>query len=147
MLWTAMSLVLRGLHEIKSTRRPIDRPASGLENGAMERRHDFRIEADEPVTITLLQGAEASWAGRFADWSDAGMRIRLDTALEVGSLLRLEVGEELMVAEVGHCASEADGYCAEVLLWERIDKSELRRLVRESVGGPLFEVVPEPVAA
>ncbi len=113
----------------------------------MEQRRELRIERGQSVAITHLHSDDGRWSGRFVDSSSEGMRIKLDSELKVGSLLRLETGCDLMVAEV--CQSESDGaeYCASLSLLEWMEKSELERLVREAVTGPPPGPVPQVIAA
>lgn len=112
----------------------------------MEPRRELRIELDEPVAITNLNRGDGRWSGRFVDLSGDGMRIKLDSDLEVGSLLKLETGDDLMVAEVRESESDGGEYCASLSLLEWMDKSELERLIREAVLGTAAPM-PQVIAA
>jgi hypothetical protein len=112
----------------------------------MERLPSFRIYLDERVAITLLQREDVSYVGRFIDWSHDVMRVKLDADLELGSLLTLEIGNDVMVAEVRHCESDGTGHCAGLFILEWIEKSELKRLLREAVADPvpqMHSLLPE----
>lgn len=113
----------------------------------MEQPSELRIELDEPVAITHLHRDDGHWSGRFVDLSADGMRIKLDSDLEVGSLLKLETGDELMVAEVRQSESDGAEYCATVSLLQWMEKSELERLIREAVAGPVPAPAPQDIAA
>jgi hypothetical protein len=103
----------------------------------MEQRHELRIKSEETVAITHLNRGDDHWSGRFVDLSGDGIRIQLDSDLEVGSLLKLETEDDLMVAEVRQSESDGEGYRATMSLLEWMEKSELERLIREAVTGPV----------
>jgi hypothetical protein len=113
----------------------------------MEQRHELRIKSDEPVSITRLNRGDGRWSGRFVDLSDDGIRIKLDSDLEVGSLLKLETDDDLMVAEVRQSESEGAEYCTTLSVLDWMDKAELERLIREAVMGPSSASAPEVIAA
>jgi hypothetical protein len=106
----------------------------------MDKRTDSRVslsvKVNQPVTITALLDDDAVTAGRFVDLSLNDLRIKSDADLEVGSLLRLEVGDDLMMTEVCHCEPDQGEYTAGLLILSRLEKSELKRLRREAVSGP-----------
>ena len=93
------------------------------------------VKVNHPVTITALLKDDATSAGRFVDLTVNDMRIKSDTDLEVGSLLRLEVGDDLMMTEVRHCEPDQGEFTAGLLILSRLEKSELKRLRREAVTG------------
>jgi len=86
--------------------------------------------------ITALRQDDAISTGRFVDLSSKGMRIKSKADLEVGSLLKLEVGEDLMMTEVRHCEPDCGEYSAGLVILAWLEKSELKRLLREAVAGP-----------
>src|ERR1700748_482783 len=102
----------------------------------MEPRTDLRINSGAPVAITLLKKADGNWSGEFVNANGSEATIRLDAGLEVGSLLKLETGEEWMLAEVSYCESTGSGYQAQLTLVEWISKIELRRLQSTAAEEP-----------
>jgi hypothetical protein len=112
----------------------------------MEQRSESRVKFSEPVMITALQKDDAICTGRFVDLSSNGMRIKSKADLEVGSLLRLEVGDDLMMTEVRNCEPDEGEYCAGLLILTWLEKSELKRLLREAVAGPTPGRVPDDPA-
>jgi hypothetical protein len=102
----------------------------------MEQRTESRVKFNEPVRITALQNDDAICTGRFVDVSSDDMRIKSSADLEVGSLLRLEVGDELMMTEVRNCEPDEGEYSAGLVILSWLEKSELKRLLREAVVGP-----------
>jgi PilZ domain len=102
----------------------------------MEKRSESRVRFSEPVIITALKNDDVNCTGRFVDLSSNGMRIKSNADLEVGSLLRLEVGDDLMMTEVRHCVPDEGEYSAGLVILSWLEKSELKRLRREAVAGP-----------
>jgi PilZ domain len=112
----------------------------------MEQRSESRVKFNEPVMIRAVQNDDATWAGRFVDLSSNDMRIKSNGDLEVGSLLRLEVGDDLMMTEVRHCEPDGGEFSAGLLILSRLEKSELKRLLREAVAGPAPQRIPDDTA-
>lgn len=112
----------------------------------MEQRSESRVELNQPVTITALPNNDAICTGRLIDLSSNDLRIKSNADLEVGSLLRLEVGDDLMVAEVRDCEPDDGEYSAGLSILSWLEKSELKRLLREAVAGPAPQRIPEDTA-
>jgi hypothetical protein len=112
----------------------------------MEQPSESRVKFNEPVVITALQNHDAICTGRFVDLSSNGMRIKSSADLEVGSLLRVEVGDDLMMTEVHHCEPDQGEYSAGLLILACLEKSELKRLLREAVTGPTHQNIPSETA-
>jgi hypothetical protein len=109
----------------------------------MEQRSESRVKFNEPVLITPLQNNDAVCTGRFVDLSSTGMMIKSNADFEIGSLLRLEVGDDLMMTEVRHCEPDEGEYSAGLLILSWLEKSELKRLLREAVAGPTPRLTPD----
>jgi hypothetical protein len=103
---------------------------------------ESRVKLNEPVMITTMRNDDVICSARFVDLAFNGMTIKSDADLEVGSLLRLEVGEELMMTEVRHCEPDEGEYSAGLLILTWLEKSELKRLLREAVAGPTPQCTP-----
>ena len=110
----------------------------------METRTNPSINVDEPVAITLLANAQGNCSGRFVSWSQDGIAIKVDARLKIGSVVKLEVGDNLVIAEVGGCEAEGSEYSASLSLLEWIGKSELQRLMHAIATAKL---IPLDVAA
>jgi PilZ domain len=108
----------------------------------MKERSESPVEMNQPVMITALHNENATFTARFVDLSSEGMRIKLNADLEVGSLLRLEFGEDLMMTEVCHCEPDEGEYSAGLSILSWLEKSELKRLRYEAVAGPSPQCVP-----
>lgn len=105
----------------------------------MKQRSKSRVELNAPVTVTAFGGGDAIFNARFIDLSSEGMKIKLNTGLEVGSLLRLEFGDDLMMTEVSRCEPDEGEFSAGLSILSCLEKSELKRLRREAVAGPCPE--------
>ena len=68
----------------------------------------------------------------------------MDARLKIGSVVKLEVGDNLVIAEVGGCEAEGSEYSASLSLLEWIGKSELQRLMHAIATAKL---IPLDVAA
>src|ERR1700690_735527 len=101
----------------------------------METPTTSSMSADEPVAISLLADADGNCSGRFVSWSDDGINLKVDTGLKVGSVVKVESGADLMVAEVRDCESDGAEYSAGLFLMEWIEKSKLEQLKREVATG------------
>jgi hypothetical protein len=112
----------------------------------MEQRSESRVKFSQPVMMTAMQKDDAICIGKFVELSSNGMRIKSKSDLEVGSLLRLEVGDDLMMTEVRHCEPDEDEYNAGLLILTWLEKSELKRLLREAVTGPSPQLMPNGAA-
>ncbi len=89
-----------------------------------------------------MQNDKASCGGRFVALSSNGMNIKSSSDLEVGSLLRLEIGDDLMMTEVCHCEPDEGEYSAGLSILAWLEKAELKRLLRETMGP---EAVTTPI--
>ena len=112
----------------------------------MEQRSESRVKFDEQVLITALRDDDAVRTGRFIDLSSNGVRIKSNADLEVGSLLRLEVGDDVMMTEVRQCVPDEGEYSAGLLILAWLEKSELKRLLHEAVVGPTTQRVRNDTA-
>jgi len=106
----------------------------------METRTNPSINVDEPVAITLLATAQGNCSGRFVSWSQEGITIKADTRLKTGSVVKLEVGENLVIAEVRDCEAAGSEFAASFSLLEWIGKSELQHLMHSIATAKLIPV-------
>ncbi len=114
----------------------------------MERRFESCVTFNETVLITPLLNDDTICTGRLVDVSSIDgssddMRIKSSAYLEVGTLVRLEVDDDLMMTEVRHCEPEEREYSAGLLILSWLEKSELKRLLREAVVGPTPQPIPD----
>jgi hypothetical protein len=105
------------------------------QNEFMKTRSNSPVVRNEPVLISALQSDDAIFTARFVDLSSEGMTITLNADLKVGSLLRLEFRDNLMMTEVCHCEPDEGEFSAGLIILSCLEKSELKRLRREAVTG------------
>jgi hypothetical protein len=101
----------------------------------MEKRSESRVKLNQPLMLTALLNDHATSTGRFVGLSSNDMKIKSNADLQVGSLVRLEVGDDLMMTEVRNCEPDEGEYSAGLLILSWLEKSELKRLMREAVTG------------
>lgn len=105
------------------------------QNDLMKDRSPSPVGLNQPVLISALHSDDAVFTARFVDLSPEGMTIKLDADLKVGSLLRLECGDNLMMTEVCHCKPNEGEFSARLIILSRLEKSEWKRLRHEAVTG------------
>ena len=107
----------------------------------MEKCFNPPIEKNDLIAITTLTRAGENHLARFVGWSEDGLRVRTESAMEIGNVVRIETRLSLMVAEVCYSRSRAKEYAIALRLLECISKSDLERLMQEMLGDgahPLF---------
>lgn len=111
----------------------------------MDQRTDSPVRFNHTVTITAFHSDDAV-DGRLIDLLSNDMKIKSNADFEVGSLLRLEIGDDLMITEVRHCEPDQGEYGAGLLILSSIEKSELKRL-RHEMAGPTPQTVDTVLVA
>jgi hypothetical protein len=79
------------------------RHALQIKKSGPERRLETRFECSELVKITLLDESEQDWVGQTLNVSASGMSFSVPVSLPVGSLVKLEVPDGMVLGEVRHC--------------------------------------------
>src|SRR5262245_7467364 len=92
-----------------------------------------------PVTIVRLGKDESTQAGQVLEAEGGNVTLQLESAVEPGTLLKLETDEALLLAEV--CSSH--GHQARVIVHEWVGKSQLLKL-RNALEE--YSLAPVPVA-
>ena len=107
---------------------------------SMDRRSDHRFAFDEPVSATLLEHDTPPHSGRFVDISQHGMRIVLNSHVDIGEVMKLEIGDHLMVGEVRHCEPQEHEFALGLSILTWVERSELARLMEEiGAGGSAYQ--------
>ena|SRR5690242_8705278 len=85
------------------------RHTSRIEKSSSERRFETRFKMNQPVKVTLLgeSGSEPFW-GETLDVSASGLSFVTPVRLPVGSLVKLEVDDSMVLGEVRHCSQRQD---------------------------------------
>jgi hypothetical protein len=79
-----------------------------------ERRVHVRVPTDD-IAQVRIEGSSDPWAeARVLDVSRGGMRLRIHRMLAPGTLLRVQLGETEVVAEVRYCVAAEGAYSAGV---------------------------------
>jgi PilZ domain len=76
----------------------------------MDSRSQPRLEANEPVHVTVLGACDTKFLGRITHSSSRGIGILADQPAPLGSAVKVEWGHILLLGEVCHCRPEGDGY-------------------------------------
>ena len=102
----------------------------------MDRRREARIQADDPVTLTILaEPGVRIVAATAVELSGRGMRVRAPIAVEIGSAVKAETRDALFLGEVCHCAWDGDAYAIGLDLDQALTGLlELARSNQESTG-------------
>jgi hypothetical protein len=119
------------------------RHALQVKKSTNERRLETRFEFTEPVKVTLLGDEERSCWGQTLNVSASGMSFSVPIALPIGSLVKLEVPDGMVLGEVRHCRPGGDpakeyaiGLSIEHILFGWMEFYEKARAV-EIVSGEL----------
>jgi hypothetical protein len=75
-----------------------------------DQRREPRFAADQVVAVTLLRHPEVRMAGRVKDCSGRGLGLETPLPIQPGSALKIEIEDEIILAEAVHCHQEK-GYC------------------------------------
>jgi hypothetical protein len=76
----------------------------------MDSRSQPRLETDEPVHVTVLGECDTRFLGRITNTSMRGIGLLADQPAPIGSAVKVEWGETLLLGEVCHCRLEGAGY-------------------------------------
>ena len=76
----------------------------------VERRSDDRLEAYSSAVVSRCDSPGGRYEGRLVNLSTNGTCVLLDAPIAPGTLVRVESGDSLLLAEVRHCTAEQNGY-------------------------------------
>jgi len=104
------------------------------------RRDDPRIEADQPVTVTLLGYPDISFSGKLANISGRGACLELDRHVPPSSLLKIETDDTLLLGEAVYSHPVANGFQVGVSLEHALHHTgALAGLARRLLGEETVE--------
>ena len=69
----------------------------------MDLRSQLRLEADEPVHVTVLGECETTLLGRITNYSANGMAMEIDAKVSIGTAVKVEWSNTLLLGEVCYC--------------------------------------------
>ena len=91
----------------------------------MDHRRFPRYEADEGVRIICLTQPRDTFAGRLENISPFGVRLACPRNLPVGSLIKVELDEAILLGEVIYCQSQGQEYLTGLEVEEIVYQAEL----------------------
>lgn len=106
-----------------------------------ERRKDFRLPVSS-VAVTILSDEKVCVWATVIDRSEGGLGLRLTAPLIPGTSIKIELGDELLLAEVAHCERHNGSFRAGLTVKHSLASlADLRRMNRA-----LHEASPKPQA-
>jgi hypothetical protein len=110
----------------------------------MDLRSQLRLEADEPVHVTVLGECEAQLLGRITNYSANGMGLEIDTEVSIGAAVKVEWSNTLLLGEVCYCRPTEEGYAIGLRLEHALyNTSELARLAKRLLDESPQEELPQ----
>ena len=95
----------------------------------MERRKEPRFKTNQPAELRILDDGGTCQA-TLLEISGKGLRVRVDGPLKLGAPVRLDVEQTIILGEVTHSTSSADGYEAGIQVEQVLTKTDdLTRLI------------------
>ena len=113
----------------------------------MNSRREPRFEVNQPVEVTILGNPDTRMAGRVADISGSGMRLLIDRPVALGSAVRVDLANSLLLGEVCYCRQEVALYAIGVRLEHLLTNiGDLARLMQALSEETLAPAAPSPGA-
>ncbi len=105
----------------------------------MEKRREPRIPVDHEVGVTLLGGEPLQLTGRISNISGRGIRLLLPQKIALGTALRVDWPDGLLLGEVCYCQAEEGGGFSAGLTLEHVlyNLHELAALARQLLNEPV----------
>jgi len=76
----------------------------------VDRRSEPRFEAQQRIVLTLLEEPRITLPALAVEISGSGMRIFLNRGIPLGTLVKVESDNSLILGEVCHCAVQPNGF-------------------------------------
>jgi light-regulated signal transduction histidine kinase (bacteriophytochrome) len=93
-------------------------------------RHEPRFNVNQSIRVTILGNPEIWLSGRAREVSRSGMRLVLDRPARLGSAIKVEWNEDLLLGSVCYCTKENSSYVVGLRLfssWESLTEEVLAR--------------------
>lgn len=102
----------------------------------MERRRDRRFDAETQLQMAVLRmDGEEHVPARLRNLSGRGMSLLLEGPVPVGTAVRVEIGDRLLLGEICHVREEANGFLTGLRLQHSLTSmTDLARLVAAIMG-------------
>src|SRR5262245_53143274 len=96
----------------------------------MERRREERFPCNQPARVTCLVSGGEGMDGVVINLSGRGLRVTTKHAIAVGTALRIDVGDMMLLGDVCYCRREGEDYSVGVALAHSIlEMSALSKLM------------------
>ena len=79
-----------------------------IDKSVAERRLETRFKMNQAVKVTLLGDSSESYWGEMVDVSATGLSFVMPARLAIGSLVKIEIDDAMVLGEVRHCAVRQD---------------------------------------
>jgi hypothetical protein len=110
----------------------------------MDLRSQLRLEADEPVHVTVLGECETKLLGRVTNYSAHGMGLVVNGCVSIGAPVKVEWSDTLLLGEVCYCQLAGEGFAIGVQLEHALyNTAELARLAKRLLDDSPQEEMPE----
>jgi PilZ domain-containing protein len=110
----------------------------------MDLRSQLRLEADEPVHVTVLGECETTLLGRITNYSANGMALEIDAQVSIGTAVKVEWSNTLLLGEVCYCTPAGEGFSIGLRLEHALyNTSELARLAKRLLDESPQEEMPQ----
>jgi hypothetical protein len=76
----------------------------------MEQRRDARYEGGQMVAVTLLGEQETRIEGRIRNISGRGLGLEVGQSVGIGTALKVEIPDSILLGEVMYCRQDPAGY-------------------------------------
>jgi len=110
----------------------------------IERRTEPRIAWNCPVRVTLLDSSREEFDATLVNISGRGARLKADRPLECDSVIRIDVGQGMLLGEVCYSATDGDGFGIGVQLEHSLVNLDEITNMRNRVLGEATSREPAP---
>jgi hypothetical protein len=110
----------------------------------MDLRSQLRLEADEPVHVTVLGECEAQLLGRITNYAANGMGLEIDAPVAIGAAVKVEWSNTILLGEVCYCRPAGEGFAIGLRLEHALyNTAELARLAKRLLDEAPQEEMPQ----
>ncbi len=96
----------------------------------MDRRSEPRVEINQTAELTILGEPDRKVTALLKNLSGRGLSVLTDCAIPLGTPVRLDVNDSVMLGEICYCASTSEGLICGIQLEQALHSvADLTRLV------------------
>ncbi len=104
----------------------------------MEQRREPRFQIDQPIHLSILGTGEKRVQARVRNASGRGLGLEVAEAIPAGTALKIEVADDLYLAEAVFCRRDESAYFVGVALEQVLSGlAELGRILQQYQDEPL----------